>query len=211
MAEHAEPLSTLADLRRRVPSIVKRVNADPALALRAGANPLLALAEMGYSLTPELAREVALRVRFNQQQIDRLNALSQRIHELAGATFDIDSPHELSRVLFEKLKVPSLPPRPQRVVIAQKAVAPRLMSDHVEALHPLDPPYRVPGGVAQPDVLEAVKNAHPIIEPLLQYRAIQASVPPLASRELYDRIARGEVKGPKLRLRATLKRGPTPE
>jgi hypothetical protein len=207
----AERLSTLAELQRRVPSIVKRVNADPSLALRAGANPLLALAEMGYKLTPELEREVALRIRFNKEQISRLDALSANIHKLAGTEFDIDSPDELSRVLFEKLKLPTLPPPAQRVVIAQKAVAPRLASRPVEALHPLDPPYRVPGGVAHADVLEVLKGAHPVIEPLLEYRAIQASVPPLASKELYDRVARGDVKGPKLRLRASLKRGPTPE
>ena len=207
----AEHLKTLAELQRRVPSIVKRINADPALALRAAANPLLALAELGYSLTPELEREVALRIRFNAKQIERLQELGTQIHKLSGTTFDIDAPDALSSVLFEKLKLPPLPGRLQRVVVAQNAVAPRVEPPRVEALHPLDPPYRIPGGVAQPDVLEPIKGAHPVIAPLIEYRAIQASVPPLASRELYDRIARGEVKGPKLRLRATLKRGPTPE
>ena len=60
-------------------------------------------------------------------------------------------------------------------------------------------------------VLEALRGKHPVIAPLLEYRAIQASVPPLASRDLYDRIARGDIKGPTIRVRARLKRGPTPE
>jgi len=211
MASHdaAEHLTTLDALQRRVPSIVKRVNADPALALRAAANPLLALGEMGYTLTPELERQVALRVRFNAQQISRLDALTSEIHTLAGESFDIDSPVALEHVLFTRLKLPPLPAAAQRVVIAQGAVAPGLNTR--VALHPLDPPYRIPGGIAPPDPLEALRGKHPVIAPLLEYRAIQAAVPPLASRELYDRIARGDIEGPTIRVRARLKRGPTPE
>ena len=201
-------LTTLAALQRRVPSIVKRINADLTLALRAAANPLFVLADLGYSMTPELEREVALRVRFSQPAIARLVALSTRIQELAGRTFDVDSRAELSRVLFDHLKLPTL----QRVVIngtpvAQAASRPR----ESERSHPLDIRYRPFGGDASPDPLEALRDLHPIIAPLLEYRAIQASVPPLASRELYDRVARGDVKMPTFRIRAKLRRGPTPE
>jgi len=206
----AEHLTTLEALQRRVPSIVKRVNADPALALRAAANPLLALDELGYTLTPELQREVALRVRFNAEQISRLDALTSQIHTLAGESFDIDSTKALERVLFTRLHLPPLPAPAQRVVIAQGAAA-AAPSSRAVALDPLDPPYRIPGGIAPPDPLEALEGKHPVIAPLLEYRAIQASVPPLASRELYERIARGDVEGPTIRVRARLKRGPTPE
>ncbi len=208
-----EHLTTFAALQRRVPSIVKRVNADPALALRAAANPLLALAEMGYTMTPELEREVALRVRFGQPTIAKLNSLSARIQELAGKKFDVDSRTQLSSVLFEHLKLPPLPPRAQRVVVAEGTLAAQSVSRPMESVlaHPIDIPYRPVGGVAPPDALEVLKGKHAIIAPLLEYRAIQASVPPLAPRELYDRIARGDVKMPTFRLRAKLRRGPTPE
>jgi hypothetical protein len=208
-----EHLTTFAALQRRVPSIVKRVNADPALALRAAANPLLALGEMGYTMTPELEREVALRVRFDQPTIAKLDALSTRIQELAGKKFDVDSRTQLSSVLFEHLKLPRLPPPAQRVVVAEGTLAAQTVSRPMESVlsHPIDIPYRPVGGVAPPDALEALKGKHPIIAPLLEYRAIQASVPPFAPRELYDRIARGEVKMPTFRLRARLRRGPTPE
>ncbi|MDQ6827361.1 MAG: hypothetical protein M3081_00670 [Gemmatimonadota bacterium] len=208
-----EHLTTFAALQRRVPSIVKRVNADQGLALRAAANPLLALAEMGYTMTPELEREVALRVRFDQPTIAKLDALTTRIHTLAGKTFDVDSPTQLSRVLFEHLKLPPLPAAAQRVVVAEGTLAAQSVSRPTESvrLNPIDIPYRPVGGVAPPDALEALKGKHPVIAPLLEYRAIQASVPPLAPRELYDRIARGDVNMPKFKLRATLRRGPTPE
>ena len=205
-------LTTFAALQRRVPSIVKRVNADPQLALRAAANPLLALAEMGYTMTPELEREVELRVRFDQPTIAKLAALSRRIQELAGKKFDVDSRTQLSNVLFEHLKLPP-PPPPQRVVVAEGTLAAQTVSRPMESepSHPIDIPYRPVGGVAPPDALDALRGQHAIIAPLLEYRAIQASVPPLAPRELYDRIARGEVNMPTFRLRAKLRRGPTPE
>ena len=202
-------LTTFAALRRRVPSIVKRINSDPALALRAAANPLLALAELGYAMTPELEREVALRVRFDQPTIARLAALGARIQKLSGKTFDVDSPAQLADVLFEHLKLPPARPPARRVVVAQGALAAR-PTERPQS-HPIDVPYRPVGGVAPPDALEALAGKHAVIAPLLQYRAIQASVPPLASRELYDRIARGEVKMPTFRIRAKLRRGPTPE
>jgi hypothetical protein len=208
-----EHLTALAALQRRVPSIVKRINADPELALRAAANPLLALAELGYTMTPELEREVALRVRFDRTKIAKIAALSTRIQELAGEEFEIESRTQLSRVLFEHLKLPPLPPPPQRVILAEGKLAAQTVSRPMESVlsHPLDIPYRPVVGVAPPDALEALKGKHPIIAPLLEYRAIQASVPPLATRELYDRIARGDVKMPIFRLRAKLRRGQTPE
>lgn len=205
-------LTTFAALQRRAPSIVKRVNADPELALRAAANPLLALAEMGYTMTPELEREVALRVRFDQPTIAKLTALSTRIQELAGKKFDVDSGTQLSSVLFEHLKL-SPPPPPQRVVVAKGTLAAQTVSRPMESVpsHPIDISYRPVGGVAPPDALDALREKHAIIAPLLEYRAIQASVSPLAPRELYDRIARGGVNMPIFRLRAKLRRGPTPE
>jgi hypothetical protein len=208
-----EHLTTFAALQRRVPSIVKRVNADPALAIRAAANPLLALAELGYTMTPELEREVALRVRFDKSTIARLDALRTRTQELAGRQFDVDSPAQLSTVLFEHLQLPPLPPAAQRVVVAEGMLAAQTASRVARRVpsNPLEIPYGPVSGVAPPDPLEALAGKHPIIAPLLEYRAIQASVPPLASRELYDRIARAEVSMPTFRLRATLRRGPTPE
>jgi hypothetical protein len=212
MDGQGERIRSLDALRRRVPSIVQRINADPALALRAAANPLLALEELGYQIDPAVQREAALRIRFDQPTIDKLNTLAALVHELAGESFDIDSPTALGRVLFDKLKLPPLPPSPQRVTVAEGNLSARTAERIARA--PGDPiaiPFKPVGGVRPPDPLEALRGAHPIIEPLLEYRAIQGSEPALASRELYDKIRRGEANAPDLRIRATLKRGPTSE
>lgn len=208
--ERREHLTSLDALRRRVPEIVQLINAEPALALRAAANPILALEELGYSLDEVLAREVALRVRFDEPTVAKLQALTKRIHGLAGEPFDLESPEETARVLFEMLGLPRVE-LVQRVVIAEGRLAEGEGREYEKRrAAPPDSasiPRRQVGGVAPLDPLTALEGAHPVIAPLLQYRAIEASMPPLAPRELYERIARGETKGPRITIRARLRRG----
>lgn len=203
--ERPAPIDSIDTLRRRVPSIVRQLNEEPALALRAAANPILALAEMGYELTDRLAREVELRLRFTPATIERLSALRERLAKLAGEPFDPDNAAELRRILFEKLELPPLPPRGQAIVVAAGPVARQSASTPRDEL---DFPWIPPGGVRHPDPLEGLRKAHPIIEPLIEYRAIQASQPPLATKEIFERLARGELTGPTLRIRARLKEAP---
>jgi len=203
-----ERLDSIEALRRRVPSIVKRLNEEPALALRAAANPLLVLQEMGIELTDGLAAAVGLRLRFPAEQVERLGHLRAEIWKGAGEEFDIDDPEQLRRVLFERLNLTSLPPPAERVVVAQSQVARALVSPRC---HELEHPWMAPGSVRRPDPLEPLRNAHPLLAPLLEYRALQASQPPLASGELFDRLARGDMALPKIRIRARLRRGATPQ
>jgi hypothetical protein len=209
-SERREHLTSLDALRRRVPEIVQLINAEPALALRAAANPILALEELGYSLDEALAREVAMRVRFDEPTVAKLQALTKRIHKLAGEPFDLESPEETGRVLFETLGLPRVD-LVQRVVIAEGRLAEGQTREYEKRrAAPPDSasiPRRQVGGVAPLDPLTALEGAHPVIAPLLEYRAIEASMPPLAPRELYDRIAHGEMKGPRITIRARLRRG----
>ena len=201
--EGSAPMDSLDALRRRVPSIVKQVNEDPALALRAAANPLLALADMGYRLTDRLAREVELRLRFTPKVIERLEHLRKQIAKLSEGPLDPDDPADLRRVLFERLQLPPLPPRAQPIVVAQSAVA---RTQSAPPRDELDFPWIPPGGVRHPDLLTALRGAHPIVAPLIEYRAIQASQPRLATREAFERLGSGDAKLPKVRIRARLKR-----
>jgi hypothetical protein len=202
-----ERLDSIDGLRQRVPSIVKRLNDDPALALRAAANPLLVLQEMGIELTDRLAAEVELRLRFRPEQVERLQQLRAEIHKRAGEAFDVDDPAEVHRTLFDRLKLPPLQPAAQPVVIARSQIA---RAHQSAPRHELDHPWAAPGSVRRPDPLERLRDAHPVLQPLLEYRALQASQPPLATRELVERLVSGDAALPKIRIRARLQRGPTP-
>lgn len=205
-----EHLTSIDALRRRVPAIIQRLNAEPAMALRAAANPIFALEELGYSFPDALKREIALRVRFDATTIARLESLANTVHELAGEEFDLDSADDLDRTLFTRLGLPRLTTSLQRVVIAEGTSATRqraMQPGSSRERHPLEPPWHPPGGVATVDPLRELEGRHPIVAPLLEYRALQASQPPLAPRELYERIARGDVSMPTMTIRARLRRG----
>jgi hypothetical protein len=53
--------------------------------------------------------------------------------------------------------------------------------------------------------------AHPLMEPLLEYRQLEASSARLAPPESYERLRMGQVELPVTRIRFSLQRGPTPE
>lgn len=206
MAAKDRTIDSLRDLQRLVPAIVKEINADERLALRAAANPLLALEELGYRLTPEVRTEAERRIRFAPQTIERLSQLSEAIYSYADERFDIESPAEIERVLFEKLKLPRLDAKEQAPPKAQRK-RPVQQPEPTLALQPSPSYLRRPFV----DPLERLRGAHPIMEPLLEYRKLEASEPRLAPRELYERIKRGDVALPVTRLRASLKRGPASE
>jgi hypothetical protein len=199
MAGREDSIDSIRELRRLVPSILERINADQALALRAAANPLLALDELGYRLTPAVRAEAERMVRFPKGARERLSTLEKEIFKHAGGPFELDSPPALERVLFDQLKLTrpdggallSAPAGPaQRPIQAASARGmPVLGRDFVDPLAPL-------------------AGRHPIMAPLLEYRRLDASRPKLAPRELYERIRRGDVKLPLVRLRARLKRDP---
>ena len=55
------------------------------------------------------------------------------------------------------------------------------------------------------DPLEKLRSAHPIMEPLLEYRRMQSSTPRLATKELYDEIRQKKRVLPITKLVAHLK------
>lgn len=184
------------ELHSLMRTLLDALSKDFPLALRACANPFFALEEMGYQIDPELRVYVERRMRFNTATAARLDELAKQIQHLAGRRFSLDTPEQLSTVLFEELKLN----RP--AVRTHKGAQLRpWQSAHPAA--PLDPQPR--WAAQTPDPLEELRDAHPIIPPLLEYRRIEAGAPRFAPREIYLRIKRGEMKLPITRLSARVK------
>jgi len=198
MPEHT--IATFKAFHRLVPSIVKRLSEDRDLAVRAMANPVLAIEELGLDLAPEVAREVERRVRFSEERRSRLSAIETKLFEAAGERFDPESVEDIERVLFSRLKlrrpadITSLEPPPppgleaprfavkkieararKRASTRKAKAAPRF------AVRRIEPPPRV-------DPLERLKGAHPVVDLLLQHRAITSVVPKLSSRAGYEAV-----------------------
>ena len=181
---------------RLVPSIVKRLSEDRDFMVRAMANPVLAIAELGFELTPEVAREVERRARFSDAARTRLASIEGKLFEAAGERFDPESDEDLQRVLFVRLKLPrpsglvSLAPPPvrpldgPRIVVKEntpggrkggKTARRRFDARRAESASPTDP-------------LEQLRGRHAVVDLLLQHRAISLRSPRLASRAGYDAV-----------------------
>jgi hypothetical protein len=166
-------------------------------------------------------------VRFNKAEtFERLVALEKEIWEQAGEQVDLDSGRSLARLLFEKLKLP--PPGSQDPAQVKKPASRRKRSPSSEQ----EPEYPggTPGGEPEPPPdLEAIasplparpvgheptpdppaplREAHPIMPLLLEYRQVEASSARLAPRAVYDRIKRGDVDLPITSLKLRLKLPP---
>ena len=78
---------------------------------------------------------------FGKELQSQLNILTEKIYELAGEEFNINSHQQLGKILFEKLQLP----------VKKKTKS---------------------GYSTDVDVLEKIKNEHPIIEKILEYRSL---------------------------------------
>ncbi|HML24437.1 MAG TPA: hypothetical protein PKD09_22475 [Aggregatilinea sp.] len=209
MARKDRTINSMEDLMKAVPQIIDAVNADPVLALRFAANPLFLAEEMGYTLNPEMMHFAARRVRFpSAETFERLVKLEAQVWKIADERFDLDSDQDLARVLFVKLELPRPPIQTPEQTAQQPARKSRktkmppkpepISPSELKAVLPLAAPLdaRVIGHEPIPDPLEPLRDAHPIMPPLLEFRQLDASAARLAPRRVYDRIARGDVKLP---------------
>ena len=185
---HSEPIDSVRELQRRVPRILKALAADERLSLAAAANPILALERLGHSFTPTARRQVEARIRFGERGAGRLAALVARVQTSLNAEVDIDSPQELSAALAPAL--------------SETALGTLRASGGLQAV--LSPRNLRSAGDADSDPLAAIAGAHPAIEPLVEYRALQATVPRLAAPERFRSILEGEVRTPVQRVRFRL-------
>ena len=132
-------------------------DADVTLRLHRALEPIVrergawrAYAEAENPLVPVLADmedagvriDVAALARYSGVLAQELAGLVARIHELAGAPFNLDSPQQLGRVLFETLGLPA---------------AAKTSTGHWSTAE---------------DVLQGLAAAHPIVPAILDYRAV---------------------------------------
>jgi hypothetical protein len=171
MTDTKHKLNSWADAQRRVGDILAALNANQSLMLAAASNPLLALQELGYEISASLKQEFEDRIRFGSAAAKQLQSYRAEIFKIAGKSFDLNSPEVLAATLSDLLKQnEARPPAP------------------IDAMPP-----RVSFGSHEPfDPLEHLRNVHPIMEPLLKYRRVEASTPAFAAQNVYDEIRQGK-------------------
>jgi DNA polymerase I-like protein with 3'-5' exonuclease and polymerase domains len=185
MSAAKKKLTSWESAQQQISPIVAALNNNPALMMAAAANPLLALRELGYEIDERLNQELEDRIRFGLNNAQKLADLRERIFKDAGRRFDLDSPEALANVLSSLVKA-------QKGARTFTPVETAALPFTLQPTRPSDP-------------LEELRNAHPIMEPLLEYRRMQASTPRFATKEFYEEIREKKRSHPVTRLVARLK------
>jgi hypothetical protein len=168
MGTAKKKLLSWGSAQQRIGGILASLNKNPDLMLAAAANPLLALRELGYEISEGAEQEFEDRIRFGPRNGPKLGGLREEIFKSAGRRFDLDSPEALVDVLSSLIKTD----KGGHTFTRAEAIP---MAFTLRPNRPADP-------------LEKVRRAHPIMEPLLEYRRMQASTPKFATKEFYDEI-----------------------
>lgn len=179
-------------LQTEFASILLRVNSDQSLALAAAVNPLFAAEELGYEIDPQVRPHIEERLRFDPRTAIKLRDLRESIFQLAGHPFDINSSELLHAVLFDELKLVSAYPG------KSKAEQQAIYQTDQQRIYPDTKPLPVQRRGVEParDPLEVLRKAHPVMEPLLEYRRLESSRPRLAPRHIYDSVREGKRRLP---------------
>ncbi|MGK9236344.1 hypothetical protein KXS07_31470 [Inquilinus limosus] len=171
-----EEVIPLSVVQDRIDEILVRLAEMPAMSAAAAANPLLVLEELGFALDLEGRLELQDRARFGKREIAERRRLRRSIFEHAGRPFDLHDPDALFQLLSTELRL-ATPGGPEQ----------------------MEQP------IGNCDPLHGLKDAHPIMAPLLAYRRLDASAPGFAPPELYRKLRSGQLTFPDLRLRARLR------
>ena len=175
-------IDSVAQLQSLTVTLLERLNADQSLARAAAVNPLLALEELGYELSPDVRQDLEERSRFTQKQIVQRRKLKEDLARAVGRDVDVTSPTDVRRLLVEDLKLAHAVPHDLSLPRAPPRVGARAQRAYSK------------------DSLEDLGNAHPVMKHLLAVRALEAAVPGFAAVDLYRAVRSGERKLPVVKL-----------
>lgn len=193
-------INSLPELQRLMPRLLKNAADQTPLLLAAAANPLLAIARLGYEVAPEAARAIEYRARFGEAGGAAFEKLQAELFQTAGQTFDPADGRVLRQVLSDLLPADgaqSAQKRPTGPTLNRKQRAALL--DAAESR-----PVGVPGQQPVHDPLADFAELHPIIPLLVEWRRMNLQSPRFASEEVFNRILAGELDLPITELTFTL-------
>lgn len=207
-------MTNFRDIQADIIDIVARLNAAPDLSRAALINPLFALAELGYEIELEGRFEIEDRARFSKKQIAERVRLRKHLFGVAGRNFDPGNAAELSSILYSDLKLhenvgkrpdptplePAIrlietmakPAKVRRITASQSAASSKRTGGSKKTIARPDP--GLVSDVAVFDPLLELKGTHEIVDPLLDYRQIDAATPRFAPEELYHAVRSGKRK-----------------
>ena len=187
-------IGSLRELQKKMPRVLKALNANEPLALAAAANPLFALEALGYTLTEKAKREIERHTRFGAEGAAELTRLETAIFELTYKPFDLTNPEALHDTLEPLLRAES---------DVRKKSKKRKETQIAHVLDVLKQPHRPVQFESrdEPDPLEASSALHPVLPLLIAYRKLERSRFRFASREIFEQVLDNELSLPITKIR----------
>ncbi|QCK15778.1 hypothetical protein [Mangrovivirga cuniculi] len=176
-----ESIKSLKELQVMMPELVKKYGNDQKIVLGALANPILALEELGYSISAKAKTEIEERIKYGPEGKKEFEKIEKKIQKTAGKSIDPNSNKDLSKYFEKKLG--------DEFKLNKKKVK---TADLIRLIN--KPPDKRAILIKNRDPLEKYKKADDLIPLLIEYREMKASVPELAPKPLYKKITAGKMK-----------------
>lgn len=100
------PINSEKDLQANALAILRRVNEDERGGLLFLLNPVFALEEAGFDLSPAMRRHIRRGLRYGAKTKTRIRKLEGEVAEVAGREVNVASDAQVARLLFDDLKLP---------------------------------------------------------------------------------------------------------
>ncbi|MGB0787914.1 MAG: hypothetical protein ACPGQR_00095 [Marinirhabdus sp.] len=181
MGEKTKKIEKLNELQKLMPRLLEEHNSNQKLMKAALSNPILALEEIGFTLSEEVKKEIEERARFNSKQQKKRKEITEKVYGIAGKKIDLSSKASVTKGLGSVLKN-------KTIQVGKKNIA---ASTIIKAAGTKLGP-RLFQNKEKKDPLSAYKSAHKIVPLLLAYRKIEASSPQLASKKTFGALLKGK-------------------
>ncbi len=183
MEKHTTQLTTMNQLQKLMPKILKEHGDNQKLQKAGLSNPILALEEIGYKLSNSLKKEVEYRVRFTLKNQQKLTEIRNKVNKITGRKVDLSSGISISNSLKKLIKTKTI--KSGKKIFETKSL--------IEVAAKL-PEINLFKSKSKKDPLLVYRGSHEVVSLLLEYRKIEASTPRLASKTIFNDLLKGSFK-----------------
>jgi hypothetical protein len=189
-------IQSLPELQKRMPRILKAVNADPDLALAAGANPFFALEKLGYELTPQAQKSIERHARFGKEISKEVQTLEKSILEMADQPIPLDDNKKLGAWVSARIKVLKGGKGKKSQKEASQRKKEKQFLDQTLTFFESSLATGFQLEALESEHIEALEKLDPLFSKLIRYQILQIRYPRFASQEVFEKILSKQIKTP---------------
>lgn len=184
MAKQIKKIETLNELQKLVPRLIEEHGKNKQLMKAALSNPILALEEIGYILSPKVKQEVEERARFNSEQQKKRIEITEKVNKIVGKKIDLSSKTSVTNAL--KYAFPK-----KTISVGKKTIETNAIikaATTTRELQIFQSLWQASQNKVKKDPLSEFKATHELVPLLLEYRKIEALSPQFATKKTFTSV-----------------------